>query len=137
MEDSNDENIANLADGNNDSMVGDINQLISDLNKGQVHKPSSSRQLEDVVDHDSFEKQARALYFDLTTGSEIKGAGVPADYVDDEYSASATRKPSGSHKLSGSSERESKKFLNKQKYIEQSAKAQLIQQNINAASSLN
>lgn len=51
-EDSTDEHIANLPDMINDSMVGDINQLISDLNKGQLPRRqlSDSRQLEDVVD---------------------------------------------------------------------------------------
>ena len=38
-----DEHIANMPDINNDSMVGDLNQLINDLNAGK--KASAKRQV--------------------------------------------------------------------------------------------
>ena len=54
-----------------------------------------TRQLEDVVENDSFDKQARALYFDLGTSGEYKNTGHDAalgqartvDYIDGEFKA--------------------------------------------------
>lgn len=50
---------------------------------------SATRQLEDVVENDSFDQQAKALYFDLGTSGEFKngaegaaGQSRTVDYVD-------------------------------------------------------
>ena len=55
--------------------------------------------MEDVGDEpaDSFDKQAKALYFDLGTSGEFKNDAVhqskTIDYIDGEYTASANRRP--------------------------------------------
>ena len=135
-------------------MVGDLNQLISDLNKGQkpMRQLSASRQQhEDVaIEHDSFEKQAKALYFDLGSPSDnpnkncenIVQQAKTVDYVaaDGKYMTSNAggRKliTGGTRSNNGSAEKalvDTKKQQNKQKFIEQSVKAQQLHQSITAA----
>ena len=113
-EEEEEDNIASMPEMNNDSMMGDLNQLISDLNNGknksssskQARQLSSNRQkFEPTSPHDpsivveDFDKQAKALYFDLGTAAsnELKNANVTAqaktvDYIEGEYTASAVRK---------------------------------------------
>jgi len=80
-----------------------------------------------VVEHDSFDRQARALYFDLGTSGEFKNIGAESvtpghartvDFVDSEYVAS--KRPGYKNTSSSSPEKEmdGKKSTNKQKYIE-------------------
>ena len=86
--DDTEELIANMPEINNDSMVGDLNQLINDLNSGgknsargpqPVRQLSASRRPHNKdSDNDSVDAQAKAMYFDLGSNA----ANVPPRSVD-------------------------------------------------------
>ena len=84
-----------------------------------------------MVENDSFDQQARALYFDLGTSGEFKNTGADGatgqartvDYIDPAPSISK-RPGVVTSKLTNSAERgDGKRSANKQKFIEQSVKA--------------
>ena len=161
-EEEEEDNIASMPEIINDSMMGELNMLISDLNNGKnkssgrqhVRQLSSNRNKfeptsppdTDVVVED-FDKQAKALYFDLgpAASNDLKSNmttnAKTVDYIEGEYTASAVRKsgPNGRMPTTNQSEKtesaQSNKRMNKQKYIEQSVKAAAIQQNIMAVQS--
>ena len=183
-----------MPDINNDSMVGDLNQLINDLNSGnpaaqlsarlrcqQLNVASSNvstRKSVPLIASDeqknnvnellkrahhaseanntgapvkrsdnSFDNlQAKAMYFDPASSQAVTASAEAktVDYMtsnnfasDGDYmasSASGGNRKTTTGALSGRSDNKSdsgqKKSQNKLKYIEQSAKAQQIQQNI-------
>lgn len=79
-EEEEEDNIANMPEIINDSMMGELNMLISDLNNGK-NKSSSSKQVSQLSTNrnkfeptsppdsgivvEDFDKQAKELYFDL------------------------------------------------------------------------
>ena len=115
-----DENIANLPEINNDSMMGDLNQLINDLNNGKSSSRGNLKALvgqgtrEEVPANSSFDKQAKALYFDVgNIGNESRTAKT-IDVIESEYSAGSGRQK----QVRASSSEKMKTQQSKQKYIE-------------------
>ena len=114
------DNIASMPEIINDSMMGELNMLISDLNNGKnksldtkhARQLSSNRnKFEPTSPPDSgvvvedFDKQAKALYFDLGSAASndfknnMTAQAKTVDYIEGEYTASAVRKSGPSGKM--------------------------------------
>ena len=119
-EEEEEDNIASMPEVINDSMMGELNMLISDLNNGknkssdtkQVRQLSSNRNKFELTSPpdsgavvEDFDKQAKALYFDLgsAASNELKNnmttQAKTVDYIEGEYTASAVRKSGPSGKM--------------------------------------
>lgn len=86
-------------------MVGDLNQLINDLNNGKSSaraakfhsSQNNNRNLaaKDGAANSSFEKQAKALYFDIGSGAHEGKVAKTIDFVDNEYGVAGSASSSG------------------------------------------